>query len=434
MKARMGAARTLGLATVTAMVAAGLGAVATPSSYAAIPSFPAPASPRWVGVAKAAAPITDEAGDIATTHLDLTASGGALGPATAFVSADLQHLYFRMHVSASPAADAAGGYVVQLDTDGNLAGWERAIRYDTGADTITIFAGDTPNKGVKDTGTVLSSVPATAADATSYAGADGGVHVAFAVARTALTTAGVDLSDPVRLVMGTSTEAGVGLNATGSILSPAKADVLGTGRFPVVGTPPAWNTLAADAVDIDSDGDGVVDRDDNCPRVSNPGQEDDDKAIDNSLPHGTIGQPDGTEGQGNACDSTPRGYDLDGDDAGLLDDKCPERPGLDVNGCVARSFTTAILRYLPRATKFTGVVRADYDECVPRRGVSIFKFVRGAPDRLLGSVKTDAAGRYALDRQKRAAKGKYYAQVDRKTNFAVGVTCYAVKSPKIEVR
>ena len=144
--------------------------------------------------------------------------------------------------------------------------------------------------------------------------------------------------------------------------------------------------------------------------------------------------PDGTEGKGNVCDPTPRGYDLDGDDVGLLDDECPERPGLQANGCVARSITTAILRYLPRATKFTGVVRADYDECVPRRGVSVFKFVLGAPDRLLGSVKTDAAGRYALDRQKRAAKGKYYAQVDRKTNFDVGVTCFAVKSPKIEVR
>ncbi len=54
-------------------------------------------------------------------------------------------------------------------------------------------------------------------------------------------------------------------------------------------------------------------------------------------------------------------------------------------------------------------MRSDYDECVPRRGVSVFKFVLGAPDRLLGSVKTDAAGRYTLDRRRRAAKGKYYA-------------------------
>jgi hypothetical protein len=431
MKARMGAIRGLCLAILTALVAAGLGAVATPASHAADPSFPSPTSPRWVAVAKSAAPMTDEAGDISTTHLDLTASGGVLGPATGFVSADLQYLYFRMHVSAGLPGGATGGYVVQIDTDANTAGWERAIRYDVGADTIAIYSADSPNSGVKGTGTVLSSVPATAVNATSYAGAAGGAHVVFAVARPALTTAGVDLSKPIRLVMGTSTEAGVGLNA-GGLLVQVTADVLGTGTFGL--STPGWNTLAADAIDIDSDGDGVVDRDDNCPRDANPDQADDDAAIDNSLPPGTIGQPDGTEGKGNVCDPTPRGYDLDGDDVGLLDDDCPERPGLQDNGCVARSGTTAILRYLPRKTKFTGVVHADYDECVPRRNVAIFRFVLGAPDRLIGSTRTDAAGRYALDRSSRPKKGKYYAQVDRKSIFDVGVSCFGVKSPKIEIR
>ena len=235
------------------------------------------------------------------------------------------------------------------------------------------------------------------------------------------------------MVVGATTE--TRRRGPGAGLHASSLGTAGEGRHPRAGKHnPSWQSVAVDPIDIDSDGDGVVDRLDNCPVVANPGQADDDKAIDNSLPPGTIGQPDGTEGKGNVCDPTPRGYDLDGDDVGLLDDDCPERPGLQANGCVARSITTAILRYLPRATKFTGVVRADYDECVPRRGVSVFKFVLGAPDRLLGSVKTDAAGRYTLDRQKRAAKGKYYAQVDRKTNFAVGVTCFAVKSPKIEVR
>ena len=60
MKARMGAIRTLGLATATTVVAAGLGVLATPSSYAADPTFPSPASSRWVGVAKSAAPLTDD--------------------------------------------------------------------------------------------------------------------------------------------------------------------------------------------------------------------------------------------------------------------------------------------------------------------------------------------------------------------------------------
>lgn len=425
MTTRVGTVRVSGL-VVASLLTAGLGVAAASPSHAVDPSFPSATSTRWVAVSKSAVPVTDQAADFAPSHLDLTASGGALGPATGFVSADLRYLYVRMHVADPPGA-GAGGYVVQLDTDGDAAGWERAIRYDVGADTIAVFGASGPNNGVNQGGTVLSSVPATGVNATSQAGADGGAHVVFAVARAALSAAGVDLAAPLRLVMGTSTDAGVALDA-GGLLGQAKADVLGHGKFGL--RPPSWQTLASDPVDIDSDADGVLDRDDNCPRVANPGQEDDDADVDNSLPQGTVGVPDGTEGLGNACDRTPRGYDLDEDGVGLMDDNCPERPGLTDDGCIARSATSVTLGYRSADKVFAGRVRAEYAVCVPRRDVTIFRSVSG-PDRGLGTVRTDAVGRYRL--AERARPGRYYALVATKLVWRVGARCYQKKSPDIRV-
>lgn len=426
MKARMGAIRTLGLGAVTALVVAGLGAVATPASHAADPVLPAPDSPKWIVVKQGGNPATDATNDFTPGYLNLTPAEGTLGAATAFASADLQHAYFRFHIAEAPtAATATQGYVVQFDTN-NAPGWERAIRFEPVARTVEIYNGAV-NSAPKDAGTLSTTVPLTAAGAATYPGAAGGAYVAFSVPRAKLTNAGIILGRP--MVMGASNQDGAALDGGGLLGLGAKADILGVGKGAA-----SWTSAATDPLDLDSDGDGIADNVDNCPVNANPLQEDDDEAIDNSLPSGTVGQPDGTEGKGNACDRTPRGYDLDEDGVGLMDDQCPERPGLQDNGCVARSTTTAILRYLPRATKFTGVVRADYEQCVPRRTVSVYKFVLGAPDRFLGSVKTDAAGRYVLDRRAKPKRGKYYSQVDRRTIFDVGVNCFAVKSPKIEVR
>ena len=420
----MGATRTVGLAAVTALVAAGLGVVGAPAAHAADPVLPGPTSSSWIAVTKGGVVATDPTNDMTTGYLNVTPAGGALGTSTAYVSAGLEYAFFRFHVAQEPGA-TAGGYVVQFDTDNNTAGWEQALRYDSVARTVTLHSADA-NSGVKVVGTAGVIVPPTQTGGTSYPGADGGAHVAFAVPRSRLATAGIKLGAP--MVMGTTSEAGVGLNA-GGLLGGVKADIVGTPKFGL-GTP-AWNTLDTDPLAIDSDGDGVADNIDNCPVNANPGQEDDDEAVDNSLPPGTAGQPDGTEGQGNVCDRTPRGYDLDEDDVGSLDDQCPERPGLLSNGCVAQSTTVAILRYLPRKKVFSGVVRADYDVCVPRRNVTVYKFVAG-PDRNLGTVRTDAAGKYTL--AKRARKGKYYAQVDTKLIWDVGARCFGVKSPRIEVR
>jgi hypothetical protein len=65
----------------------------------------------------------------------------------------------------------------------------------------------------------------------------------------------------------------------------------------------------------DADGDGVQDSADNCPTVANADQ----------------ANADG-DAYGDACDSSPRGADVDGDGFPALDDRCPTQPGT-VNGC-----------------------------------------------------------------------------------------------------
>jgi len=429
MVVRMGAIRTVGLGAVASMLAVGLGVVTPPAAHAVDPVFPGPDSAAWLVAKKGANPLTDGSGelDAAYNHLDLTPAAGPLGNAVAFLSADLHHAYFRVHVAALPPSPATGAYIIQFDTNGNLGGWERALRYDPAAGTVTVFSA-ADNSAPTEKGAVVSTIPLTAASRTSYAGADGGAYVAFALSRASLSNAGINLGAP--MVVGTTTEtadaAGAGIHSSTLLgIPPAKADILGAGK-----TGPSWQSVASDPIDIDSDGDGIADRVDNCPVVANPGQEDDDAAVDNSLPPGTSGVPDGTEGKGNACDSTPRGYDLDGDDVGLLDDDCPEQYGLLANGCVAQSTTTALLRYNARLKRFVTIVTADFDQCVPRRAVGVFKSVSG-PDKRIGAGKTDADGKFVLALARRAAAGKYYAKVDPK--WTLGARCFGVKSPRIVV-
>ena len=429
MVVRMGAIRTVGLGAVASMVAVGLGVVTPPAAHAVDPVFPAPDSAAWLVAKKGASPLTDGSGelDAAYDHLDLTPAGGPLGNAVAFLSADLRHAYFRMHVAALPPSPATGAYIIQFDTNGNVGGWERALRYDPAAGTVTVFSA-ADNSAPTEKGAVVSTIPLTAASRTSYAGADGGAYVAFALSRASLATAGINLGAP--MVVGATTEtadaAGAGLHSSSLLgIPPAKADILGAGK-----TNPSWQSVASDPIDIDSDGDGIADRVDNCPVVANPGQEDDDAAVDNSLPPGTSGVPDGTEGQGNLCDRTPRGYDLDNDHVGYLDDQCKEQYGLLANGCPAQSTTTATLRYVAKPKLFKGVVRADFEQCVPRRTVTVFREVNG-PDRQIGSVKTDSAGRYAVGVSRRPRAGKYYARVDPK--WTLGARCFFVRSPRIKI-
>ncbi|KAA1420313.1 hypothetical protein F0U44_07825 [Nocardioides humilatus] len=426
MKARMGIVRGLSLGAAAAMVAAGLGVVETPAAHAVDPAFPAPDSASWIQVKKGGAAVTDEEGELDDTlsRLDMTSAGGASGPG-ATVSADLHHAYFRFHLASLPADAATGGYVVQFDTNNDLKGWERALRYDPSAGVVTVFNGD--DSAVNAQSDVVSTIAIAVNSHTSYADPAGGAFLAFAITRAALTNAGINLGAP--MVFGATSETvadiGAGLNGKGALLSKPKADILGVGK-----SNPNWSSVASDPLAIDSDGDGIADNLDNCPVVLNADQADDDAAVDNSLPSGTVGQPDGTEGHGNVCDATPRGYDLDGDDVGLMDDQCPEQYGALANGCVAQSTTTAILRYKAATKTFSGLIGADYDQCLPKRRVAVYRLVKG-PDTQLGVVKTDDLGKFKLVVTKRQPAGKYYASVDPK--WTLGARCFGVKSPKIQV-
>lgn len=425
MNARMGTLRGLCLGAAAAMVTAGLGVVATPQAHAADAVFPAPDSGSWLPVSKAGAPVTDATGELDQTYLDVTPAGGTWGTAAGFVSADLQYAYFRLHVAALPPAGAAGAYVVQFDTNSDVAGWERAMRYEPTAGTVSFFSGD--DSAVNFASAIVSTLSIPTTSRLAATSADGGAYVGFALTRGTLASAGINVASP--MVLGATTEtaeaAGAGLNAKGGLLSKPKADILGAGKVN-----PSWSSVASDPLAIDSDGDAIPDNVDNCPIIPNPGQEDDDKALDNALPPGSPGQPDGTEGKGNVCDATPRGYDPDGDDVGYLDDQCKEQYGLLSNGCPAQSTTLATLRYVPKTKVFKGTVRADFDQCQPRRTVTVFKSVSG-PDKSLGTVKSSSDGRYKLALERRAKPGTYYSYVDPK--WTLGARCFGVRAPKIKV-
>lgn len=430
MNVRMG--RTLGLGAVASLVVGGLGALAAPSAHAVDPVFPGPSSGHWSVLLKTVDGVTGPAtenrenlNDMPTAHLNLTpldstfnpTTGGSVKPETAYVYVDFSYVYFRVHTAALPG-DAAGGYVAQIDTDGNTAGWNVAVRYDDQANAITVHTAD--NQPVDNDGVLATTVPATAANATSYNADEGGAYVAWAVSRADLAAQGASLEGAVRLVIGTTSDAGAGISATKSLLSNPSGDVLGhetwSGR--PLGGPPDWGTLAVDPVQLaptDNDSDGVVDGIDNCLNVANPSQADDD-----------------ADGRGNACDPTPRGVDPDGDGVGALDDHCPEQPGALANGCPAQSTSTVTMRYVAKTKRFKGTVRADYDQCLPRRTVTVFRIISG-PDREVGTVKTDSAGRYALPRLARRPKpGRYYSRAD--SRWTIGARCFADKSPAVKLR
>jgi len=110
-----------------------------------------------------------------------------------------------------------------------------------------------------------------------------------------------------------------------------------------------------DACDLDDDNDGIADGGDNCPVNANPDQRDlpdgddigdacdpdldedgDANGSDNCPVNYDPSQADSDgDGQGNACDATPRGHNNDGDHLWQIDDGCPDVYGTLANGCPA---------------------------------------------------------------------------------------------------
>ena len=151
-----------------------------------------------------------------------------------------------------------------------------------------------------------------------------------AVPSVAVDPADLDLGDTYRIHIRTDVSAPVGL------LVDADADY--------------DNVVlrATTAEPNDGDGDGVVDADDNCPSVANPGQEDADgddvgdaceadtdgdgviDDADNCVDVANANQLDTDgDGIGDACDSTPNGPDDDGDGVPNPTDNCPSVANAD---------------------------------------------------------------------------------------------------------
>jgi len=98
-----------------------------------------------------------------------------------------------------------------------------------------------------------------------------------------------------------------------------------------------WGIDFEPASTLDTDGDTVVDAQDNCPTTTNAGQENADAdafgdACDNCPSDANPGQDDSDgDGTGDLCDNCPGAAnalqaDTDGDDVGDACDNCPDYP------------------------------------------------------------------------------------------------------------
>lgn len=83
------------------------------------------------------------------------------------------------------------------------------------------------------------------------------------------------------------------------------------GIFLIIGMATSCSEEPTGSVLSDSDGDGIVNSNDNCPEIANPNQEDSDG-----------------DGIGNVCDSIDN-TDTDGDSIIDSEDNCPEQPNTD---------------------------------------------------------------------------------------------------------
>jgi hypothetical protein len=156
----------------------------------------------------------------------------------------------------------------------------------------------------------------------------------------------------------------------------------------------------------DTDLDGVLDGNDNCPADANADQT----------------NTDGDD-EGDACDA-----DDDGDAVLDADDECDLISGATTSGCPPATGALT-LTYKKSAKKFSGELSSDEPLCLGDREVVVFKKVKG-PDKQRGEATTDPVGAFTLD--KRASDGKYY--VTGATHVVPDAAeCADAKSPVLKV-
>lgn len=193
--------------------------------------------------------------------------------------------------------------------------------------------------------------------------------------------------------------------------------------------------------ECDFDGDGLLDKDDNCPDVANPSQldTDDDKqgdacdtdddndglndGADNCDTVPNLDQKDSDrDGAGNACDG-----DDDNDGKGDAVDKCPTKPASTKTGCPVASRRVTI-GYSDGA--FRGRVYSNVQRCEAFIKVRVMKAVSG-PDIQIDFDQTDLEGDYEIQRARR--RGEYYAIATPLTILGQA-ECPRVESARLRLR
>lgn len=171
-----------------------------------------PADSGWLELAQGGTPVGDVQGD-ATGYRDVV--GDAANP-VAYVYVDPDHLYFRVRADGDPLKGPgdfnSGAWGVEIDTDGGRTAYEFLALVDGVSNPAVRLRQNTtpglPNDPLDQAETLLATYPtatyARVVAAPSMFGGDPDFFVDWAVDLADLFASGVDLSEPLLFVFGTS--------------------------------------------------------------------------------------------------------------------------------------------------------------------------------------------------------------------------------------